>query len=822
MSKMMKHALSWAALGFYVFPVVQGGKKPCIFDWKHVATNDPEKIKGLWTKWPDANVGYYPAKSGHAGIDVDNKKGKPLFSDVWPYEPIIDKATGKQKIGRDKDGLQRWEKLCLQFTPLDIELPTLTVRTASGGLHILVRGVVRSRNSIMTDIDIKSDGGYLLAPGSVIWEQGKPIGEYEIERSGEIINMPEWVKDLCVTIEKERRERAGVEELDTDFAIKQATYWLKQAKPATYGQGGNDYTYKLACQVRDYGISEEKCFELMAEFWNDRCDPPWSLDDNDPPTEQMFPPVHNAYTYSRRSAGDRMAYADFGDPEKPDDFGRAGDAGWTKQENNRFNNFAKGHSKKSKKEWSKNEDPSKEEWQPFPKAKEPPPPPNFETGDSPLNPANWVLVHTEERFLHRFDRDLCMKIKVADGFFSEVMHGERIYDTVCIGQLPQVEQFLKVCFRPGLPQNCGTYFNTWTPSAIVPEQGDATVFADHLKLLFEDQWELAAKWMAWVVKYETEKPMFALLLHGLQGVGKSIIADTLKMIVGEQNCSQLRPADLKNHFNSWLRVTRLGIVDEVMSDEKNVMANTLKDYITGKRARIEAKGIDSTNGENCAAFILTTNYDDAINLENSDRRYLILSCKLTLEDILKARGADYFSRMVEWLKDPKSLSAVAWWLKEEVDVPLSFGLGKAPITKAHKMMHDAAQRGIASFLNDAKDDGREPLAGRLIFSFKEVLDLLPDSYKNGGKGVSPNTQVRRWLDANGYPIFVSKTGYEKHQIARKQLIRLFAGSAIGWQRYKDAEPRERLAAWLRESTEAPNRSGGSSAEADFEDEAPEV
>ena len=126
-------ALAYAQAGLAVIPLRPNRKEPCGSLVRHgikEATADPERIEQWWRCAPSANIGIGTG-SGLVVIDVDPRNGGEL----------------------------------------DPTLPeTLTARTASGGWHLYysVDGKVRTTHSGMAPgVDVKSDGGYVVAPPSV-------------------------------------------------------------------------------------------------------------------------------------------------------------------------------------------------------------------------------------------------------------------------------------------------------------------------------------------------------------------------------------------------------------------------------------------------------------------------------------------------------------------------------------------------------------------------------------------------------------------------------------------------------------------------------
>lgn len=136
-------ALALAADGYPVFPVIPGGKRPATRHGVKDASTDPAQIRAWWRHSPTANVAV--ACGGTARlvvVDVDPRHGGTT-------------AALEARLG--------------------IRLPaTRTVATPGGGLHLWFRwpvGADLPRNSagvIGPGIDIRSAGGYALAPPSVV------------------------------------------------------------------------------------------------------------------------------------------------------------------------------------------------------------------------------------------------------------------------------------------------------------------------------------------------------------------------------------------------------------------------------------------------------------------------------------------------------------------------------------------------------------------------------------------------------------------------------------------------------------------------------
>lgn len=270
----MKSKLDWALhhakAGFFVFPVRVNAKTPLIPNWQNEATRDEKKIKEMWQCKPNANIGIFCGKYGNGQalivIDVDVKNGK----------------DGRKSIeALEADGY--------------LLTTTLTHKTTSGGEHIIFSSDhnVRQGTNVLGDgLDIRSRGGYIVAPGSVV--DGSP---YKILQDIAITPAPPWLVNKFKLPSGKKNSPVDLSKIDQDNAILAFTSYLISGAPlATEGDGGDATTYKVAAYGKDRGVSEDECLGLMAQYWNYRCEPSWNLDD-------LQAKVRNAYAYGENPAG---------------------------------------------------------------------------------------------------------------------------------------------------------------------------------------------------------------------------------------------------------------------------------------------------------------------------------------------------------------------------------------------------------------------------------------------------------------------------------------------------------------------------------------
>jgi len=267
MANKLDAAIALAAKGFEVFPIKPGAKfPPLIKDWPNKATGSPQLFGPWWDQWPDANIGIHT--KGLVVIDVDVNKG-----------------------GDDS----------LALLEMTYGLPeTLTTRTPTGGRHLYYRTSVAVPNgvdSLGAGLDVRSERGYVVAPGSEV-----DAGRYRYEQDIPVSPAPDWlIQKLGTIVPKTSTTSEPVQDADTSV-VERAREWLAKQPGAVEGEGGDAQTFKVVCALRDLGPSAEQAGELLAE-WNDRCSPPWSID-------ELSDKIANAYTYAQNEAGVRAALPD--------------------------------------------------------------------------------------------------------------------------------------------------------------------------------------------------------------------------------------------------------------------------------------------------------------------------------------------------------------------------------------------------------------------------------------------------------------------------------------------------------------------------------
>ncbi len=271
-NQLFKSALDYASGGWSVLPLhtIEDGKCSCgkpdckspgkhprydvdlIPDGVKSASKDLDKIHAWWRKWPTANVGIATGlKSGIIVLDVDSKSG----------------------------GLESYDELVGDDTR---SFETVTSLTGGGGMHLFFspdQSAVGNKVGFMPGLDIRSEGGYVVAPPS-IHVSGKQY-EWEILKSPSNLSIAPIPHSLAAIL---ANESAGGEDKQVDGT------WDFSKVPLGIPEGQRDDTlYRFACSLRGTNALYDmaKLFILQAAH---ACIPPF-------PEEEALRKLDQAWNY---------------------------------------------------------------------------------------------------------------------------------------------------------------------------------------------------------------------------------------------------------------------------------------------------------------------------------------------------------------------------------------------------------------------------------------------------------------------------------------------------------------------------------------------
>ncbi len=264
--------------GFAVFPLWPNTKLPYADEGVTVATRDKAKLREWFERRP--NMNYAVETGGGVVLDVDVKHGQP--------------------------GLQSLEDLAVD----GVEFPnTLQVTTPTDGIHIYYSSdTAIGQRDLAPGINVRATGGYAVGPGSTIDGEA-----YKISNDTKTVLVPQTLLPrLSKPGEKRGNTQTPLCELDLPSNVQRGIAYLETLLETLEGTRNNT-AFKVACQLKEHGLSETRIYETMLDYWNTKCNPP--LDEY-----ELEKVVQSAWLNSKSAPGANTPQADFSDIPSPPKF----------------------------------------------------------------------------------------------------------------------------------------------------------------------------------------------------------------------------------------------------------------------------------------------------------------------------------------------------------------------------------------------------------------------------------------------------------------------------------------------------------------------
>jgi len=250
-------AQHYVALGWPVFPcrshaeehvdqatgeiITLGEKTPLTPNGFKGATRFPRIIERWWSDWPEAAVGLPTGeKTGFFALDIDNKPG-------------------------GANGFDWLAEMEAEHGPLP---DTARVTSPNGGLHIYFKYVVgtRNRGALGAGVDIRSEGGYVLAAGSTM-ANGRSY-KWETD-TREIADAPAWLLDLLLPKSAPSHTQyslsAASNNAYVDAAVDRELADLAGAPMGTRNNALNDAAFSIGTIVGAGALSEAEARALLQD-----------------------------------------------------------------------------------------------------------------------------------------------------------------------------------------------------------------------------------------------------------------------------------------------------------------------------------------------------------------------------------------------------------------------------------------------------------------------------------------------------------------------------------------------------------------------------
>lgn len=598
-----------AKKGFKVFPLKPNSKLPAIEDFPNRASSDVNQIEKWWMD--------------------------PVLGIEQPYNVGISTtsfADGEALVVVDVDNKGK-KKGDAEILRLELEgsafPPTFEQITPTGGRHLIYKSktpVKQGVDKLGDGLDIRSQGGYIVGAGSVLENGVYKLVERGIEES------PFWLISKLTQATPKTEKAKAPENIDKKRAEERTIHYLtKEAPLAIEGQAGDLTTYKVAARVKDFGVSEDRCFQLLGEYWNFRCEPPW-------PHEELMGKVRHAYKYGAEPVGASSPEADF-KPIKTE-----AEISYLEKINQEFalvyieGSHAILH----------------------------------ETVDEKGRPKRSLL--SEPTFKRMFSTKT---VQVGKG--RPPTWAEEWIDW------PGRREYAGLCFTPEKEPKFN-YYNLWRGFTVKPvEPKDATpnqkkgleMFLSHAKENVcggeEDLYTWLIGYFAHMIQKPYEKPLTTLVFKGRKGTGKNALIDRVGKLLGSAHYLVAHDSRyLTSNFNGHMDSCLMLVLDEAFWSGDKSAEGKLKGITTAPEIMIERKGKEAYMVDNYVRLVVIGNEDWIVPASQDERRYAVFQMGEG-----KMQKNEFFRKMRVYLDEEGGSGLLLHYLK-------NFDLSKVDVNTAPK------------------------------------------------------------------------------------------------------------------------------------------
>ncbi len=303
------------------------------------------------------------------------------------------------------------------------------------------------------------------------------------------------------------------------------------------------------------------------------------------------------------------------------------------------------------------------------------------------------------------------------------------------------------------------YVNLWQGWGVKPEEGDWSLFNDHIKNILcggdTELHDFVLDWVADIIQDPMNPKGTAIVMHGKEGVGKGTFCEMVGGIVGQKHYKHVtNPRHLVGNFNYHLMDGLLVFADEVIFGGDRQTAGVLKSMVTEKQLVCERKGVDSFMYDNRIRLAVASNEDWFIPAGPESRRWLVLEVSDK-----HANDRRYFDALYDQMHEGGGLAAMMFDLQSR---KITSNLTKAIETEGLK-----AQRAIYRATGDAVDIWMDECIGKEDLAVIASGEAWPEDVDRMGLFEAFSTWAKdRKIRTKGVAHFYKKVesyGFVKHR-----------------------------------------------------------
>lgn len=279
-----------------------------------------------------------------------------------------------------------------------------------------------------------------------------------------------------------------------------------------------------------------------------------------------------------------------------------------------------------------------------------------------------------------------------------------------------------IVYTPGKPQIINGNVNLWQGWGCNPIAGDIEPWRTLLDYVFEGDIKHRDWFERWVA-YPIQKPGIKLntaivMWSARQGVGKTLIGQTIGRIYGSKNYKEITANELRSQFTGWTKSCQFILGEENSNSRRLSDSDRLKHLITGETIEVNEKFQPLVKIQNCINFLFTSNHANAFFIEAFDRRYFVWEIQgLPL-------STSFYADFVDWRDHKGGIEALMDHFCQ-LDLSGFDPKDHAPMTMAKAAMIECGRTELEHWLAELREEPIHTIStlGSEVISLEKLVEI---------------------------------------------------------------------------------------------------
>jgi hypothetical protein len=289
----------------------------------------------------------------------------------------------------------------------------------------------------------------------------------------------------------------------------------------------------------------------------------------------------------------------------------------------------------------------------------------------------------------------------------------KIYSAICHAGLQSGVVEIKDTSK-GL--SVGKYYNAYKAPDIEPIEGDCSEIINYYEWLFQDQWKIICQFISYILKHPGEKIRWVPVVISQEGTGKGLLSEFIRSLLGFNNCkTNVKVDQLIGKHSTLLENNQLIVLNELSfvgtKSDKREVTNELKSMFADPYLVIEPKYQKQIEIPNLCNFMVFSQDENCLHLNNDNRRYVVIKIQREKEEFVsKLNESGLANKLYKFAHDSEMLSHLKYFFLQ-IEIPKEeIFIHRAPDSMYTNEMIQSSRDEIAHHLDWLYEEKRGPFS----------------------------------------------------------------------------------------------------------------